>query len=125
MHKIAAIQMCSSNIVDENLEIASRLIEKAVYHGVELIVLPEMFPIIGKKDTDKVVVKEEYGSGKIQSFLSKQAAQWGVWIVGGTIPISCENKQKIRNACLVYDNQGRNVSRYDKIHLFDVVISKS
>lgn len=72
---------------------------------------------------DKILIKEKYGLGKIQSFLSQQASRLNLWIVGGTIPIASERADKIRAACLVYDNQGLCVARYDKIHLFNATIS--
>lgn len=123
--KIAAIQMCSSHIVEENLAMAAHLIREAATNQAQLIVLPEMFAIMGKKPTDKVEAKEDYGSGKIQNFLSNQAKMHQVWIVGGTIPIACENKNKVRAASIVYDHNGNAVARYDKIHLFDVTISET
>lgn len=125
MPKVAAIQMCSSHIIDENLNTAALLIEEAVKNGAKLIVLPEMFPIMGKKPTDKVDAKENYGGGKIQTFLSIQARKFNVWIVGGTIPIACEDMKKIKAACIVYNNKGDAIARYDKIHLFDVNISET
>ena len=33
--------------------------------------------------------------------------------------------RKVRAACLVYNDQGEVVARYDKIHLFDVVLSET
>jgi nitrilase len=123
MRKVAAIQMCSSHLLDQNLQSAALLIEKAAGNGAELVVLPEMFPIIGIKPTDKVDIKESYGEGKIQSFLSEQAEKNNVWIVGGTIPIACDDDNKIRSACIVYNSEGVAVARYDKIHLFDVSVS--
>lgn len=123
--KIAAIQMCSSHIVEENLAMAAHLIKEAATNQAQLIVLPEMFAIMGKKPTDKVEAKEDYGSGKIQDFLSNQAKMHQVWIVGGTIPVACENKNKVRAASIVYDCNGNVVARYDKIHLFDVTISET
>ena len=123
--KIAAIQMCSSHVVDENLATAAKLIAEAAKNQAQLIVLPEMFAIMGKKPTDKVDVKEKYGSGKIQNFLSQQAKMHNTWIVGGTIPIACEDEKKVRAASIVYDHNGNAVARYDKIHLFDVTISET
>ncbi|MDO8954593.1 MAG: carbon-nitrogen hydrolase family protein [Gammaproteobacteria bacterium] len=120
---ISAIQMCSSHIVDENLATAASLIREAAGKGANLVVLPEMFAIMGEKATDKVVVKEEFGSGKIQDFLADQARINKVWLVGGTIPISCADSHKVSAACLVYDDKGALASRYDKIHLFDVTVS--
>src|SRR5579871_5083598 len=110
MKKIAAIQMCSSHIVDENLLIAEKLIQNAAKNAVQLIVLPEMFAMIGKNAKDKVVIKEAFRNGKIQSFLSTQAKKNKVWIVGGTIPIECENTEKVKAAALVFDDEGNIVS---------------
>ncbi len=123
MPKISAIQMCSSMNLDENLQTAASLIKEAAEHGAELAVLPEMFAIIGWKATDKVELKEKYGDGKIQNFLSEQARKNKIWLVGGTIPISSTNPDKIRAACIVYDDKGKAVARYDKMHLFDATIS--
>lgn len=125
MKKIAAIQMCSSGVVEENLATASGLIARAASDGAKLVVLPEMFPMMGRQATDKVTIKEEDGHGKIQSFLSEQSAQYAVWVVGGTIPLACDDPHKIKASCLVYNHQGKQVARYDKMHLFDAVISES
>src|SRR3990167_6290242 len=123
--KVAAIQMCSSDHVDENLAVASTLIKEAAENGAILIVLPEMFPIIGRKTTDKIDVKEHYGSGKIQDCLSSLAKKLNIWIVGGTIPIACSDQNKVRAACIIYNSKGEDVARYDKIHLFDVTLSET
>lgn len=123
--KVSAIQMCSSNNLDDNLTNAKTLIIQAANEGSALAVLPEMFPIFGNKATDKIAIKETYLSGKIQNFLSDIAKQYNIWIVGGTIPIVCNNENKIRAASIVFNNQGKIVARYDKIHLFDVKISPS
>ena len=124
MTKIAVFQMCSSAIVDENLHIAATLIEKAAAEGAKLAVLPEMFAIIGDKASDKVDIKEIAGSGKIQHSLSQLAIKHNIWIVGGTIPIACDDPHKIRAASIVFDNQGVQVARYDKMHLFDATLSE-
>ena len=121
---IAVIQMCSSSNVDENLNTVEKLINEAVKHHAKMVVLPEMFAVMGEKASDKVDVKEVLGEGKIQRFLSAQAREHNIWIVGGTIPIAGDDKNKIRAACLVYNNEGKMVGRYDKIHLFDVSLSE-
>jgi len=125
MSKIAAIQLSSTYNVDENLVTTEKLISEATDNDAQLIVLPEMFAIMGKNANDKVHIAEKYGHGMIQSFLSESARKNNVWIVGGTIPIQCDDKNKIRAACIVYDHNGNTVARYDKIHLFDVTISET
>ena len=116
--KIAGIQMASGPNVSANLSEAEKLIEIAVEQGAKLIALPEYFAIMGMKDTDKVKVAEKEGLGPIQQFLSRMAKKYDIWIVGGSVPLQSDDKEKIHNACLVYNDQGKQVARYDKIHLF-------
>ena len=116
--KIAAIQMASGPSVAANLSEAERLIEVAANQGSKLVVLPEYFAIMGMKETDKVAVREQEGKGPIQNFLSKMAKEYGIWLIGGSVPMVSNFPNKVRNSCLVYDDKGKQVARYDKIHLF-------
>ncbi len=125
MKRVAAIQMASGPNVSANLNEAGRLIDQAVDTGAELIVLPENFAIMGMHETDKVKVREQPGQGPIQDFLSEQANKHHTWIVGGTIPLQASDDKRIRAACLLFNDQGQQVARYDKVHLFDVHIEES
>lgn len=118
--KIAAIQMASGPNVAANLDEAERLIEMAAAQGAKLVALPEYFPVMGMKETDKVAVREEEGKGPIQRFLAAQAKKHKIWLVGGSIPLEATLPNKVRNSCLVYDDKGKVVARYDKIHLFNL-----
>ena len=120
---VAAIQMCSSDHVDDNLATAARLVAQAAANGTQLVVLPEMFVMLGHDSVAKVAIKEAMGEGKIQMFLAALAREHQVWIVAGTIPITCAHPHKIRAACLVFNHEGDVVARYDKRHLFDVRLS--
>ena len=116
--RVAAVQMVSTPRVDENLETAARLIAEAVARGAMLVALPEYFPIMGLKDSDKFKVREANGDGHLQTFLAETARQYGIWLVGGSIPLVASEEGKVLNSCLVFDPQGERVARYDKIHLF-------
>ena len=119
--RVASIQMTSHHDVGQNLLMAKDLIQQAVGQGAQLIVLPEMFAIMGLDQMDKIKYSEPFGHGPIQDFLREQAQQHRVWIVGGTIPIIVENNEnKVYASCLVFNDAGECVGRYDKIHLFDV-----
>ncbi len=120
--KVAAVQMASGPNVDGNLSEARRLIEKAAEQGARLVVLPEYFPIMGMIETDKVAVRERMGNGVIQSFLSETARKNKIWLVGGSIPLVAGTPDKVLNTCLVFDDRGEQVARYDKIHLFNLVL---
>lgn len=116
--RMAAIQMASGPNVSANLAEAGRLIAAAVTDGAKLVALPEFFAVMGNKDTDKVAVREEEGKGPIQKFLSTTAKKHKIWLVGGSVPLASDNPKKVRNSSLVYDDKGKLVARYDKIHLF-------
>jgi len=110
--------MVSGPDVAANLRTAERLIGIAAARGARLVALPEYFPIFGMRDTDKVAVRESPGRGAIQEFLSAAARRHGVWLVGGSLPLACQDPGRVLNTCMVYDARGRAVARYDKIHLF-------
>lgn len=108
---------------------AERLIREASAQGAGLVVLPENFALMGKTEQDKLTISEREGRGVIQDFLSQQAVTHNIWVVGGTIPIrtsiTTDAVQKVRAACILFDAQGNQVARYDKIHLFDVSLEES
>lgn len=118
--KVAAVQMASSPNVDANLLEAERLIREAAEAGAGLVVLPENFAFMGHRIQDLLPLVEQDGGGPLQAFLSRMASKYGVWLVGGTLPMVAHARDRVRAACLVFDERGKQVGRYDKIHLFDV-----
>ena len=116
--KVAALQMVSGSSCGDNLAGARALLEQAAAAGAELALLPEYFCLMGQRDTDKLGLQEAWGSGVIQTFLSEAALDLGLWIVGGTLPLSTQDPQRVCNTSLVFAPSGECVARYDKIHLF-------
>jgi deaminated glutathione amidase len=116
--KIAVIQMVSGTQLAANLAQARHWLEQAAAQGAELAVLPEYFCLLGLQDTDKLAIAETFGSGPIQQALASAASQLGLWIVGGTVPLTGSVKQRVFNSSLVFSPTGQCAARYDKIHLF-------
>jgi nitrilase len=123
MTRVALIQMISSSNIAENLQQIEQMVIQAHEDQVSLVVLPENFAFMGMNETDKLHRAEIYCQGPIQNKISQLAKKLGLWIVAGTIPLKTEGT-KVRASCIVYDDQGINVARYDKIHLFDVRVSE-
>jgi len=117
--RVAAVQMVSSPLLEENLRIAKRLILQASQDGAQLISLPEYFCFLGGTAADKLAISEEPGQGRVQEFLSEMAARCGVWLCGGSTPLRSHDANRVYNAQLVYSPTGELVARYDKIHLFN------
>jgi nitrilase len=126
--KVAVIQMVSGSDVPANLAQALALLESAAQEGAELAVLPEYFCLMGKRDADKLAIGEAFGSGPLQQFLAGTARSLGLWLVGGTLPLSRvahgqaatgqPDTGRVSNSSLVFSPAGECVARYDKVHLF-------
>lgn len=116
--RVAAVQMISGPRVSDNLATAGQLVAEAVAQGAELVALPEYFPIMGLNEGDKVLVREQDGSGPIQDWLAATAARHGIWLIGGSIPLAASVPDKVLNSSVAYGPDGKRVARYDKIHLF-------
>lgn len=84
MTTFAAVQMTSGPDVAANLAAAGSLIEAAAQGGASVVLLPENFNFIGRRDTDKRSVAEAFGSGATQDFLAARARHHRLWIIGGT-----------------------------------------
>lgn len=117
---VAAIQIASSPNVSANLLEVERLVAEATGNGAGLVVLPENFAFLGKQENDLLHLREDPGDGPLQEYLQQLARKHGTWIVGGTVPLRAEDPERVRASCLVFDSEGKQVGRYDKIHLFDV-----
>ncbi len=117
---VAAIQMTSGAEVAGNLATARRLLAQAAAAGAQVAVLPENFALMARRDADRQAAAEVHGEGPIQAMLAAAARELGMWVVGGTIPVKVPGESRVAAASLVYDAAGREVARYDKIHLFDV-----
>ncbi|MEO7854066.1 MAG: carbon-nitrogen hydrolase family protein [Rubrivivax sp.] len=116
--KVAALQMVSTPDVQRNLHAAARLLREAAAACAQLVLLPEYFCLMGRRDSDKFDIAEAPGDGPIQRFLADQAREHRLWLLGGTLPLREAGAQRLRNSCLVFSPDGQLAARYDKIHLF-------
>ncbi|MEF3193220.1 MAG: carbon-nitrogen hydrolase family protein [Halothiobacillaceae bacterium] len=116
---VAVIQMVSGADVRANLEQAARLLAKVAAAGARLAVLPENVACMTPDMAQLHAMAEREGEGPIQAALAKMARDNGLWLVAGTLPLRTDDG-RLTNTTLVFDEQGRKVARYDKIHLFDV-----
>jgi deaminated glutathione amidase len=116
--RIAAVQMVSGADVAGNLARAEPLIARAAEQGARLVLLPENFGLMGLHATDKIVAREADGDGLQQAFLSSTARRHRITLIGGSVPIACDDPTRVKQALLVYGPDGARIARYDKMHLF-------
>ena len=127
MVQVAAIQMVSTHDIDANLEEARRLLAEAAGAGAKVAVLPENFAVLATAQMLECGRREAGSEPVIRRFLAEQARSLGLWIVGGSLPLASRRDgsvitDRVRATCLVYNDHGEEVARYDKIHLFDAMV---
>ena len=132
--RAAAVQMISSTDPDANIDTMKRLVRQAAEQGADWVLLPEYWPLMGRKDTDKLAFAEplvgsnfgethcarfgETRYARFQTTLSETAAECSVVLFGGTIPLQSPEAGKVMNTMLVYDRDGTQIGLYHKMHLF-------
>ena len=126
--RAAAMQMISSTDPDANINTMKRLVRQAAKQGADWVLLPEYWPLMGRKDTDKLAFAEPLVGGnfsetryaRFQTTLSETAAECGVVLFGGTIPLRSPEAGKVMNTMLVYDRDGTQIGLYHKMHHYEI-----
>jgi predicted amidohydrolase len=128
---VAVIQMVSSRHVDANIIRAEALMTEAADGGAKAVFLPENFAALGNSNLRAIGDREIDSAGPIRSFLSEMSRRLSCWVFAGTVPLatrpdgSVVEDGRVRAASLVYDGDGMEICRYDKIHMFDVDVDDS
>jgi deaminated glutathione amidase len=119
--KIACIQLNSGENIDVNIARVKHWVKKAAEQGASLIATPENTfymdnPAIKQK---MFYTQEEHAGVKAAAELARQHK---VWLLIGSAGIKIDDSGKTHNRSLLFDDSGKLVAQYDKIHLFDVEV---
>lgn len=120
--RAAVVQMVSTDVIADNLQIAAELIRQAVLEGAQLLVLPENFALFSSARLFEAGQQEDSSAGPIRTFLAVTARQHGVWLVGGSLPLPSNDTHKVYAASFVLDPDGAECACYRKVHLFDAEV---
>jgi len=122
--KVAAIQLVSGKDLEFNLERVNHWVGEASRMGAKIVLLPENFALLDSWQSIALGRLERSPQSPVRSQLASLAKMHKLWIVAGSLPCAehtdgTEVEGKVRSACWVVNDQGKEVARYDKIHLFD------
>ncbi|NCC21749.1 MAG: carbon-nitrogen hydrolase family protein [Alphaproteobacteria bacterium] len=118
--KIALLQMTSGPDIAENLKAAEEMVREAAAQGARFILTPENTCHMRSPQSEKLKsAPVEAGHPAIGRF-SSLAQEMGVWLLTGSLSIRLEGEERIANRSYLFDDTGKTVATYDKIHLFDV-----
>ncbi|MDF1563553.1 MAG: carbon-nitrogen hydrolase family protein [Deltaproteobacteria bacterium] len=115
--RVAALQLCSGDSVEENLERAEALLRRAADAGARVAGLPENFTFMGPEE-GKPGVSEPI-EGPSLTRLRALARELSLAIVAGTIPEPA-GEGRVRATSVLIGEDGLDRAVYRKIHLFDV-----
>ncbi|HKI62556.1 MAG TPA: carbon-nitrogen hydrolase family protein [Mariprofundaceae bacterium] len=120
--RVSCIQMNSGSDKEANLKQAAHWLASAANAGSDLAILPENFAMMGADDAGKRAAAEPENESGVLDFLAAQAVRHRMAIISGSVALRSEQGNKFRNTCAAFDQNGRRLGLYDKMHLFDVDI---
>ena len=121
--RLAGVQMCSTNNLENNLNRARERIREAADRGADVVALPENFAFMGS-DEERAQVAQDL-DGEILTTLKGLAREKAIHILGGSLLVrsSDESDGRPYNTSVFLDREGNQAAVYHKIHLFDVSLT--
>jgi len=117
--KAAAIQMCSGTDPEKNVADMVRLVRDAASRGAVYVQTPEMTGAIQRDRPGLRAILRNEADDLVVTAASRTAAELGIHLHIGSTAISLDDG-KIANRGFLFGPDGDLVTRYDKIHMFDV-----
>lgn len=122
--RVACVQMRSGTEIGPNLDEVERLIRLAASEGATFICTPEMTHILQRASRDLFSkIRPEAEDVGVKRF-SNLASELGIDLLIGSLAIRA-SEDKAFNRSYLFGPGGEVKARYDKIHLFDVTVSKA
>ncbi len=116
--KIAMLQVPVTADKEANLSHCCGEIRRAAEAGAGMVILPEMFSCPYEASAFSRFAEPKHG--RTWQALSTCARENGICLVAGSIPEWEDGK--LYNTSFVFDEEGRQLARHRKIHLFDIAV---
>ena len=118
--KVTLVQTNSRDDKPVNLEQTERLLRAAIEEdGPDLVALPELVTYLGGSVAGARASAEVLPGGPAYRMLQQIARDYRVHVHGGSLNEA--DRDRLYNTTVAFDPEGREIARYRKIHMFDVV----
>jgi predicted amidohydrolase len=124
--KAALIQLCSGDDPAANLAVTAAYVHEAADAGADLILTPEVTNCVSasRARQEEVLTLEDVDI--TLAALRGLAAERSIWLLIGSLAIKTGDPDgRFANRSYLIGPDGDIMSRYDKIHMFDVTISET
>ncbi len=124
--RIGLVQLNSSDDPAANLEQMRQGIDAAVADGAEFVLTPEVANCVSlSRDHQTEVLCLEEDDPTLAA-LRETATNHGIWLLIGSLGLKTGDADgRFANRSLLVGPDGRIAGRYDKIHMFDVQVTKT
>jgi predicted amidohydrolase len=123
MFRVSCIQLKSNNNILHNLKKTEELISKAVKQKTDFILTPEISSVFSLEKKKLLKISKFMKEDIYLNGIKKLAKKYKKWILVGSL-ITKVSKNKLVNRSVLVDKTGKIRTFYDKIHMYDVVLSK-
>ena len=123
MFRVSCIQLRSNNSISQNLKKTEKLIHKAIKQKTDFILTPEVSSLFSLNKKQLLKVCKSMNEDNYIKGIKIIAKKYKKWILIGSVIIKI-SKAKLVNRSVLIDNNGKIRTFYDKIHMYDVVLSK-
>ena len=123
MFRVSCIQLKSNNNILHNLKKTEKFITKAVKQKSDFILTPEISSLFSLDKKQLLKICKSMKGDIYLNGIKKLAKKYKKWILVGSL-ITKVTKNKLVNRSVLVDKTGKIRTFYDKIHMYDVVLSK-
>lgn len=116
--RVALCQLRTEIDQSVTMEKAESMVRAAAENGAQVVCLPEMFNCPYAREYFRQYASA--GSGQHVRKMSSWAKGNHIVLIGGSVPEA--EGDSLYNTCFVFDEEGRQIARHRKVHLFDVDI---
>ena len=119
----ACIQLSSKRDIEANCDEIFDILDKAIEEGADFITFPECTGMM-EPDHDLLRKKVPFEQNHILlPAIREKAIKGNAWILIGSLAIRLSDESIVNRSYLI-DDKGNIAATYDKIHMFDVQLSK-
>ena len=123
MFRVSCIQLKSNNNIYYNFKKTEKLIKKAIKQKTDLILTPEVSSLFSLNKKQLLKICKPMNEDIYLKGVKGLAKKYKKWILIGSLIIRI-SKNKLVNRSILIDTVGKIKSYYDKIHMYDAVLSK-
>lgn len=125
---VACVQPSPGNELDANLDAARVLVERAARQGAQLVALPEFAAFLDRSGRAMAAAARPEATHPALERFCGMARRHCLWLAVGSIVVRDETADddepgRLSNRSFLIAPDGTVAARYDKIHMFDAVLS--